>query len=97
MRKPPTDNGQQLGNLIERYKRILKPPQASVEKQAIETIANITGIVLQADQVGYQTGSRTLIIKAPSLVRSELLLSYDAILKALQAELGTANAPTHIS
>ena len=96
MKKDPSHNRQQLGNLIDRYKHIIKPPQASVQKQAIKTIENITTLILREDQIVYNVHTRTLTIKAPSLIRSELAMSYGAILEALKTELGPQNAPHQI-
>lgn len=92
-RKEPTENESQLGNLLERYKRILVPPQASVEKEAIAVIKEVTNITLTTTQVSYTVGTRTLAIVAPSLIRSELKTHHGAIMKELQHRLGVKNAP----
>lgn len=95
-KKDPKENKNQLGNLLERYKRILKPPQASVEKEAIIVIESITGITLQPQQINYTVVSRTLVIKAPSIIRSELKIHHPDIVKELQSRLGVQNAPSVI-
>lgn len=96
MKKDPTNNRQQLGQLLERYKKILKPPQASVEKEAISVIVALTGITLTSTQVRYTPSTRTLAITAPSVIRSELLRTTPALLSQLKNELGAAHAPLHI-
>lgn len=96
MKKDPTNNHQQLGNLFLRYKHLLKPPQSSVELAAIKTIERVTGITLTRSQLVYTVSTRTLIIKAPSLIRSELSLSHSQILAALVEDLGVGNAPLHL-
>lgn len=95
-KKDPKENKDQLGNLLERYRRILKPPQASVEKEAIIVITSITGITLLPQQLSYVVGSRTLVIKAPSIIRSELKIHHPNIVKELQTRLGAQNAPSVI-
>jgi hypothetical protein len=95
-KKDPNENKNQLGNLLERYKRILKPPQATVEKEAIIVIATLTNITLLPHQLSYTVSSRTLIIKAPSIIRSELKIHHPAIVKDLQGRLGAQNAPSTI-
>jgi hypothetical protein len=95
-RKDPNQNENQLGNLLERYKKILKPPQASVEKEAILVIKELTSITVHSHQISYTVGSRTLVIKTPSIIRSELKSHHPAIIKELQGRLGAQNAPTTI-
>ena len=94
MKKNPGDNIQQLGNLIERYKKILKPPQASVEKVAIDVIKERFGITLQPNQISYTVASKILAIKAPSLIRSELMRQSGEIKAELRNRLGEHNSPT---
>ena len=96
MKKDPTTNKNQLGNLLLRYKQRLKPPQASVEKEAAETIAQVTGITISAQQITYTPSSRTLVLKTPSVVRSEVLFKKTEILKILKNNLGADSAPTTI-
>jgi hypothetical protein len=95
-RKDPNENKNQLGNLLERYKKILKPPQATVEKEAVLVIESLYSIKLQPHQVTYAVGSRTLIIKAPSIICSELRTHHPEIVRELQSRLGVQNAPTTI-
>lgn len=92
-RKDPAENSTQLGNLLERYKKIFQPPQASVVKEAIVVIEMITTIKLLPQQLTYSVGTKTLIIKAPSVLRSELMPHHQTIIKELQTRLGAQNAP----
>lgn len=94
--KDPTDNKNQLGNLLERYKRILQPPQATVEREAIVVIKELTTIQLVERQVSYTVGTRTLAIIAPSIIRSELRQHHFTILGELKKRLGAEHAPQAI-
>lgn len=96
MKKDPTNNRQQLGNLLARYTHLLKPPQSSVELAAIKSIEQVTGVTLKPTQLAYTVSTRTLVIKAPSVVRSELSLSHTQILQSLKEDLGVGNAPLHL-
>lgn len=87
-KKDPTLNIQQLGNLLERYKKHLKPPQASVEKECIDIIKDLCGLVVQPHQVSYSVSTKTLHIKTPSIVRSELVMKYPDIMTELKRRLG---------
>jgi hypothetical protein len=92
-KKDPTENLSQLGNLLLRYKKKFKPPQASVEKVAIEVIAEVCGYTLLPHQIEYTVSTKTLTIKAPSLVRSELKTHTVRILQLLRERL-LDSAPT---
>lgn len=92
-KKPAQENGQQLGNLLARYKERFKPPQASVVKECVEVIGVVTGITLQQHQLTYTVSTRTITVQASSLIRSELKTHQQAITKALQERLGAHNAP----
>lgn len=93
-KKDPNESEHQLGNLLLKYKALLKPPQASVEKECIKVIQEVTRIELLPHQVSYTVSTRTLNIKAPSLLRSELMLHREAILGGLKRQLGEKSAPT---
>jgi hypothetical protein len=95
-KKDPNDSVHQLGNLLLKYKGLLKPPQASVEKECIVIIKSLTGMELNPQQVSYTVATRTLVLKTPSLIRSELMMQRQAILKELQRQLGEKNAPLTI-
>lgn len=94
MKKDPTQNMQQLGNLLTRYGKIFKPPQASVEKECIEVIAEVCGITLLPHQIEYRVATRTLQLKTPSLLRSEIKLKSKLILVELAKRLDASTTPT---
>jgi hypothetical protein len=95
-KKDPMFDASQLGNLLERYKKVLKPPQASMEKECLEVIKEITTLELNPKQITYTVATKTISITAPSILRSELKRSYPEIIKALQKRLGVQNAPDTI-
>lgn len=92
-KKNPNESVHQLGNLLARYKAILKPPQASVEKECLMVIKEVSGIELLPHQVSYTVSTRTLVLKTPSLLRSELMLHRQAILTELKKRLGEKGSP----
>ncbi len=94
MKKDPAQNEHQLGNLLARYKNLFKPPQATVEKECIAVIAELCGVTLLPHQVEYRVATRTLQLKAPSLLRSELKMKSQLILDELVKRLGSSTAPT---
>jgi hypothetical protein len=86
----------QIGSLFERYQKVLKAPQASVEKELIVVVKEVCGYDLQRTQVRYVVASRTIYLQVPSLLRSELKFYHTRILEALQARLGGDSAPKTI-
>jgi hypothetical protein len=76
-----------VGSLFEKYAKTLKPPQRSVEKMACEVIEAIVGCVLTSEQVSYTVSTRTLYVKAPALLRSEIKLHSNEILEVLRDRL----------
>jgi hypothetical protein len=92
-KKDPNESKHQLGNLLLKYKSLLKPPQASVEKECIVAITTVTGITLLPHQVSYSVASKTLVLKTPSLLRSELMLRRVDILEECKRRLGEKGGP----
>lgn len=82
-----------LGSLFARYQKILVPPQASVEKRVAEIICEITPLKITKEQVSYSVGSRTIVLKVPSILKSELQHHKTAILGRLESEMGVKNSP----
>ncbi|MCA9361841.1 hypothetical protein KC906_00560 [Candidatus Kaiserbacteria bacterium] len=82
-----------VGDLFEKYKTKLKAPQASVEKECVLVINTITGFTLTQDQLTYTVSTRTLALKIPSLLKSELRFHHEAILRELENRLGKDGCP----
>lgn len=82
-----------LGSLFDRYRKILVPPQASVEKRVAEIICEITPLTITKEQVSYSVGSKTIVLKVPSILKSELQHHKTAILGRLESEMGIKNSP----
>ncbi len=82
-----------LGSLFARYQKILVPPQASVEKRVAEIVCEITPFEITKEQVSYSVGNKTIALKVPSVLKSELQHHKTAILSRLEGEMGIKNAP----
>jgi len=83
-------------DLFEKYKKILQPPQKTVELESIRVIGEVSNIKLLEQQVGYTVSTRTLAIKAPSLLKQEVKIHNKEILEELKNRLGEKNSPKHI-
>ena len=82
-----------LGSLFDRYKKVLVPPQASVEKRVAEIICEITPLQIKPEQVKYTVFNKTISIQIPSILKSELQHHKTAILGRLESEMGIKNSP----
>ena len=82
-----------LGSLFERYQKILVPPQASVEKRVAEIITASTPLTITPEQVSYSVPSKTISLKVPSVLKSELFHYRESILKQLETEMGVKHCP----
>lgn len=85
-----------LSTLLENFQKRFVPPQASVEKRVAEIICELTPLTVTQDQVTYTVTSRTISLKVPSILKSELQNQKTAILDCLVKEMGVKNAPRTI-
>lgn len=85
-----------LGDLFEKYRTHFKAPQASVEKECVAVVKEVTGFTLTQEQVSYTVSTRTISLQVPSLLKSELRFHYAAILSKLTERLGKDGAPKTI-
>jgi hypothetical protein len=92
-KKDPTQNNQQLGNLLLRYKKLIKPPQQTVVAEVVLVVKEIVGVDVRQNQFTYAVSSRTLYVKSPSIIKTEILRAKNELLKALRERLGENNSP----
>lgn len=85
-----------VGDLFEKYRVRLRPPQASVEKECIQVIKEVTGFDITAGQISYRVSTKTISLHVPSILKSELCFYHQAILRELANRLGKDNCPTLI-
>lgn len=83
----------QVGDLFEKYKTRFKAPQASVEKECIAVIKEVSGFILTSDQVSYTVSTRTISVRVPSILKSELRFHQQVILQELENRLGKDGCP----
>ncbi len=83
----------QLGDLFEKYRTRIKAPQATVEKECIQVVLEVTGFNLNLNQVTYTVSTRTISLKVPSILKTELKFHYAAILQILETRLGVDGSP----
>lgn len=76
--------------LFDKYLKNLKAPQKTVEKAALDAIEAILGLRLLPEQIEYTVATKTLYIKAPALIRSEIKINAEQINKHLQIILAAS-------
>lgn len=85
-----------ISDLFSKYKNTLKAPQKSVEKEVLEVINTTTPHTLTEKQVSYTPNTRTIYLKIPSVLKSEILFHQKEILEKVTTKLGVGNAPKTI-
>tara|TARA_B100000508_G_scaffold78473_1_gene61021 strand:- start:17717 stop:18013 length:297 start_codon:yes stop_codon:yes gene_type:complete len=85
-----------IGNLFDRYKNHFKPPQASVEKEVREVIKEITGFSLELGKINYTVSTKTISLKVPSVLKTEIMFKQEEILSSLKDKLGKDSSPQKI-
>jgi hypothetical protein len=82
-----------VGDLFGKYSDRFKPPQASVEKECILIIKEVAGFTVPLGSVLYTVSNRTIFLKVPSLLKTELRFYHGQILSRLQEKLGERESP----
>jgi hypothetical protein len=85
-----------VGDLFEKYRKLLKPPQASVEKECLETIKKVTGFDLSDYKITYTVSTKTVSLGVPSVLKTEIKFHQEKILNQLKVNLGETNCPERI-
>ncbi len=85
-----------IGDLFEKYRLRIKAPQGSVRKEALSVIVELTGFPITLEQLEYTVSTRTLVLRVPSILRSEIMFKQSDILRLLQDRLGVESAPKTI-
>ncbi|MBP6881088.1 MAG: hypothetical protein KBC35_00465 [Candidatus Pacebacteria bacterium] len=82
-----------VGDIFDKYKIRFKAPQASVEKECIAVIKEVSGFDIKSNQVAYTVSTRTISLRVPSILKSELRFHQNAILQELENRLGKDGCP----
>lgn len=85
-----------VGDLFEKYRVLLKPPQASVEKECLKVVKEVTGFDLSAYKITYTVSTRTISLGVPSVLKTEVKFHQTVILNKLRLNLGDKNCPERI-
>ena len=84
-----------ISDLFSRYKNQIKPPQSAVIKEFVLITKKQLNFDIKTEQCSYSVATKTLHLKTPSVMKSEILRQKTPILKELRASLGQ-NSPDQI-
>lgn len=84
-----------ISDLFSKYKNNLQPPQSSVIKEFVSVCEEVIGIKIKPEHCSYVTNSKTIYLKTPGVIKSEILKKKLEILKNLNRKLGK-NSPNEI-
>jgi len=82
-----------VGDLFDKYRTLFKAPQATVEKEFLIVVTEVTGYKLALGQISYTVSTRTISLRVPSIMKSELKFHYSKILQTLENRLGVDGSP----
>lgn len=85
-----------VSDLFETYRKRLKAPQKTIVSSFQEVVRDLYGIEVKAEYVTYTPFSRTLSLKAPGTLKTEIILRKGEILAHIKGRLGVQNAPKDI-
>lgn len=85
-----------VSDLFAKYKTVLKAPQGVVVTAFQEAIFEVLGVRIEKEHCTYSVGSKTLSVRAPGMIKSEIKLQKKLILSKMSEKLGPKSAPKEI-
>lgn len=96
MSRRNSDEVKKVGDLFEKYRKTLKPPEKSVVLSFCEVVEDVIGFRLTSDMVSYSPSTRTITLRGKAPLRTEIKLHKEELLNHLRGRLGVQNAPREI-
>ena len=84
-----------IADLFSKYKKTLTPPQTTIIKEFVLVCDEVCGYEIKKEQCSYTVSTKTIYLTTPSLLKNEILLQKNEVLKRLQEKLGK-NSPKQI-
>lgn len=85
-----------LSALFDVYVKRLSAPQRTVVDGFCEAVESVLGVSLDSTHISYTPASRTITLRLPGAIKSEILLQKKVILEAVEKKLGQKNTPRDI-
>lgn len=96
MRKTGRGETVHIGGLFEQYKKRLTPPQKTTIDTCISILNESYQIHLTPKECRYSPTHKILTVTAPGPIKTEIKIHKEAILKAIQHQLGVKGTPKDI-
>jgi hypothetical protein len=93
MKKQRGGDVTKVGDLFEKYKRILKAPQGVVVDAFIEVVSDIIGIEIPKESISYTVHNKTLTLRISGSLKSEIFLHKKEILTHMKGRIGQQSVP----
>lgn len=85
-----------MSDLFKKYKDTLKAPQGAVITAFLEVIKELFGVTLKKEHCAYRVASQTITLTVSGMLKTEILLKKNLILKKMGEKLGEKSAPKEI-
>lgn len=85
-----------ITNLFDSYRTRLIAPKRTIIEAFIEVVSDLYGFTVGAEEIAYTPATRTLSLRSPGPLKTEVLLRKEEILAHLTGRLGQKNAPKDI-
>ena len=82
-----------VGDLFDKYKRILKAPQGVTITAFIEVVNDLIGVEIPKERISYSIHNKTLTLRIPGPLKTEILLHKKEILIHMQGRIGRQSVP----
>ncbi len=82
-----------VGDLFERYKKILRAPQGVVVDAFVEVVSDLIGIEIPKERLSYSVHNKTLTMRISGPLKTEILLHKDEILLHMKGRIGKQSVP----
>jgi hypothetical protein len=85
-----------INDLFEGYKGRFIAPKRTIVDAVVEVVKDLYDITLDAGDVLYTPSTKTVTLRAPGPLKTEVMLRKDEIIVHLKGRLGEKNAPNAI-
>ncbi len=82
-----------VGDLFDKYKKILRAPQGIVTGAFIEVVSDLIGIEIPKERISYSVHNKTLTMRISGPLKTEILLNKKEILTHMKGRIGEKSVP----
>lgn len=82
-----------VGDLFDKYKRILRAPQGVTTTAFIEVVSDLIGIEIPKERISYSVHNKTLTLRISGPLKTEILLHKEDILNHMKGRIDKQSVP----